>query len=160
MEIYLIRHADALELGERGTTEDSQRPLSDKGEKQSVALGRGLQGRGLTFDKIVTSPYLRARQTMELLLQAWPNPPQQHVCDAFIPDGKPKKGGAFLSELGGQRVAVVGHMPQLGEFTAWLIGSRKAQIDFAKAGVAYVECGDEIDKGAGTLIWLVMPEWV
>jgi phosphohistidine phosphatase len=97
---------------------------------------------------------------MELLLQAWPTAPEQHVCDAFTPDGKPKKAAAFLSELGGERVAVVGHMPQLGEFTAWLIGSKKAQVNLDKAGVALVQCGDEIDKGAGTLIWLVTPEWV
>jgi len=31
MDLYLIRHADALALGERGNTQDSERPLSEKG---------------------------------------------------------------------------------------------------------------------------------
>ena len=160
MDLYLLRHADAIPAGERGVTEDSERPLSDVGEKQATALGKGLRAHGLTFDKVVTSPYPRARQTMEMLLKAWQTPPEQHTCDALIPDGKPKKAAAFLQQLGGASVAIVGHMPQLGQFTAWLIGSKKAQVDFAKAGVAHVVCGDGIDKGAGTLIWLVTPDWV
>jgi phosphohistidine phosphatase len=160
MDLYLIRHADALALGERGITEESERPLSEQGENQARLLGKGMQRRGLAFDKIVTSPYLRARQTTEGLLGAWSTPPEKHVCADLVPDGKPKKAAAFLSKLGGERVALVGHMPQLGEMTAWLIGSRKVHIDLAKAGVAHVVCKSEVEKGAGALIWLVTPEWV
>jgi len=34
MDLYLIRHADALMLGERGITEDAERPLSEEGERE------------------------------------------------------------------------------------------------------------------------------
>ena len=52
-----------------------------------------------------------------------------------------------------------GHMPHLGELTAWLIGSKKAHVDLAKAGVAYVS-STNAKKGRGTLLWLVTPEWL
>ena len=56
-------------------------------------------------------------------------------------------------------VAVVGHQPDLGQLAGWLIGARKAQIDLAKAGVAHIAFDPEPRKGAGTLVWLVTPEW-
>ena len=56
MDLYLIRHADALALGERGITDDEQRPLSEKGEEQAAAMGRFFKARGMAFDRIVSSP--------------------------------------------------------------------------------------------------------
>ena len=47
MDLYLIRHADALALGERGNTQDSERPLSDKGYGQSKQVGAWFQRKGI-----------------------------------------------------------------------------------------------------------------
>src|SRR5688500_3163060 len=113
MELYLIRHADALALGERGITDDADRPLSEVGEKQARALGNALQRHGLTFEKIVTSPYLRARQTADGMRAAWTTQLKLDVCDDLVPDGRPRKVARFLRDLGGNRIALVGHMPQL-----------------------------------------------
>lgn len=161
MDLYLIRHAAALALGERGITEDADRPLSEAGEAQARALGMGLQRKGVTFDHLCTSPLLRARQTADGLLRVWSPPaPALHVCEQLAPGHKLKRLGRFLRELGGQRVGLVGHMPHLGELAAWLIGSRKAQVNVPKAGVAYVACEDAVGKGEGVLRWLVGPEWL
>ena len=56
-------------------------------------------------------------------------------------------------------VWLVGHQPDLGEWCAWLIGSRKVQIDLSKGGVAYVKCEDA-PGNAGTLVWIVTHEWL
>jgi phosphohistidine phosphatase len=160
MDIYLIRHAEALALGERGITEDADRRLSEQGEMQAQEVGLGLRRLGVKLDKIVTSPLLRAKQTTDAVLRGWPAPlPEVHVCPYLAPDAKPKKLARYLSNLGGNTVALVGHQPHLGIWIGWLIGSRKAQIDLAKAGVARVEC-DEPRKGDGTLIWLLTPDWL
>ena len=50
-------------------------------------------------------------------------------------------------------------MPQLGDYAAWLIGSKKMQLDIAKAGIALITCGELPSKGLGSLQWLVTPEW-
>jgi phosphohistidine phosphatase len=62
-------------------------------------------------------------------------------------------------KAGGERIGLVGHMPQLGDFAAWLLGDKRAQIDLAKAGVAHLVCGDSASKGTCALKWMVAPEW-
>ncbi|HMF18490.1 MAG TPA: phosphohistidine phosphatase SixA [Gemmataceae bacterium] len=159
MDIYIIRHADALALGERGVTADEDRPLSERGEAQSRTVGAALLRHGITLDKVITSPYLRARQTAEEMLRSWPPPlPEVHVCADLVPDGKPKKLARFLRGLGSSNVALVGHQPHLGIWTGWIIGSKNANIDLAKAGIVHVTC-DKPKKGLGILHWMVDPEW-
>jgi phosphohistidine phosphatase len=160
MHLYLIRHADALSLGERGITEDAARPLSQKGELQARQVGQTLQQKGIHVDKVVTSPLVRAQQTTDWLLKSWNGPhPEVHVCEELAPDAKPRKLAKFLRKLGGEHVALVGHMPQMGHWAAWLVGSKKAQIDMAKAGMALIACEDGPAKGRGALQWLVTPAW-
>ena len=160
MDIYLIRHGDALALGESGSTVDADRPLTALGQGQAHAVGKSLLDQGVSLDKVVTSPFLRARQTAEFILEELTPPPELHVCDDLVPEGKPRKVARFLRNLGPEQVGLVGHMPQLGLLAAWLIGGKKTQIELAKAGVAYISCGDKPRKGEGTLHWLVTPAWL
>ena len=160
MELYLIRHAEALALGERGITSDEERPLSQKGESQAEAAAKALLSRGIVLEKLFTSPLVRARQTAEVLLRTWSKPELiLETCDALAPGGKPRKLSKFLLKSGSERMGLVGHMPHLGEFAGWLLGAKKAQIDFAKAGIALITCGDLPSKGMGELQWLVTPDW-
>src|SRR5262245_9835762 len=133
MDLYLIRHADALALGERGITDDEQRPLSEKGERQSQAMGQFFKARGITFDRVVSSPLVRARQTAEIMLKAAGIDLEIALTDSLTPDARPKKTARYLTKTGGDKVAIVGHLPHMGEFAAWLIGGKKAQVEFAKA---------------------------
>jgi phosphohistidine phosphatase len=160
VELYLIRHADALALGERGITNDEERPLSEKGEAQAEATAKALQGRGIVLDKLITSPLVRARQTAEIILRVWSKPELiLETCDDLALNGKPRKLSKYLMKSGGDRLGLIGHMPHLGEFAGWLLGTKKAQIELAKSGVALITCGDLPSKGNGDLQWLVTPEW-
>jgi phosphohistidine phosphatase len=160
VELYLIRHADAAPLGEGGIVDDEARPLTPKGEEQGRQLGSGFRAKGLHLDLVLTSPLLRARQTAEQMLHEWPHPaPELKVCEELAPGGKRRKLSCFLSGVGSERLGLVGHQPDLGQYAAWLIGSKKAQLDLAKAGVAYISCEQRPGKGDGTLIWLVTPDW-
>jgi phosphohistidine phosphatase len=161
VDLYLIRHADALPLGERGVTDDAERPLSEKGEGQAAQVAAGLQRRGVRLDLLLTSPLLRARQTAEALLRH--GPPlvtELETCDELTPGTKRKKLARALLATAKDVVGLVGHQPDLGEFAAWLIGDAGVQLEFAKAGVAFVRCQDMPRKGTGTLRWLVTPEWL
>jgi phosphohistidine phosphatase SixA len=53
----------------------------------------------------------------------------------------------------------VGHQPDLSEYAAWLIGDKKAQVNLAKAGAAFIECEAGPSKGGGVLTWLITPAW-
>ncbi len=160
MDLYLIRHADAKPLGDDGIQSDEERPLTDKGREQSKTLAAILQKKGVQLGLVVSSPLLRARQTAEGMLAHWKNaPPALTECDEVSPGGKPRKLSRFLRAQPAEAIAVMGHIPGIAEYAAWLIGSKKAQLDLAKAGVAHIVCPDGPRKGEGTLQWLVTPEW-
>jgi len=160
LDVYLIRHADALSLGERGITDDADRPLSEQGEQEVKAVAQALQRRGIVLDRLYCSPLLRARQTAEGMLHVWARPELElETFAGLAPGGKPRKLSRFLLKQGGEKVGLVGHMPHLGMIAGWLIGEKNVQIDLAKAGVAYIRCEEAPGKGLGVLEWLVTPEW-
>ena len=160
MELYLIRHADAFALGERGITNDEERPLSEKGEQQSEKAARAFQAKGILLDKLFTSPLVRSRQTAEILLRIWSRPELLlESCDSLAPGGKPRKLSKFVAKSGGAKIGLVGHMPDLADYAAWLVGDRKAQLDIAKAGAVLIECDGEPTKKGGVLKWMVTPDW-
>ncbi len=160
MDIYLIRHADALPLGVAGVTQDEDRPLSEEGMMQAKSLAPALQRRGVQPSLVLTSPLLRARQTAEGMLRHWnPPAPELDVCDCLSAGARPKELARLLRNWGGDRVALVGHEPDLGRFAGWLIGGKKTHINLAKAGVASISCDGEPRKRTGSLVWLVTPDW-
>jgi phosphohistidine phosphatase len=159
MRLYLIRHADAAPLG-NGVTADEGRPLTELGHEQCQTLAAALQKRGVRLDRIVSSPLLRARETAMDLRQHWTSPmPDIELCDDLAPEGKPRKLAKFVRGLKAESVALVGHMPDISDFLTWLVGSKKVHVPLEKAGVAYLECGDDLGKGDGVLVWLVTPTW-
>ena len=160
MNLYLIRHADAVPREAWGDQDDADRPLTDAGKSQCAALATALLARGVSLNHVVSSPTLRTRQTAETMLEHWPAPaPEQLTCKALAPDGRPKKITRFLLGLSGENVAVVGHMPDLAHYAGWLVGAKKAQVDIAKSGVAFIRFDGSPDKGEGSLVWLITPEW-
>ena len=160
MKLYLIRHGDPAPLGEGGVTDDAERPLTEAGRKQIQVLGKQLAKHGEKIGLVITSPHLRAKQTAEILLETTSKPaPELRECNHLACDGSRKKLVRFLREVQGDCVALVGHQPDLSALAGWLIGSKKAQINLAKAGVACI-VGEGVQKGGGVLVWLLTPEWM
>jgi broad specificity phosphatase PhoE len=62
--LYLCRHGDTAWSGERRLAGRTDLPLVPAGEANARQLGRRLAG--LSFDRVVVSPLLRARRTAEL----------------------------------------------------------------------------------------------
>ena len=159
LHLYLIRHADAVPHGDPNYADDD-RPLTELGNQQSRALGVALGARGVRFDVILCSPLPRARQTVDGLLATLPDPaPPVEYADELAPGAKPKKLDRLVLKHDGSAIAIVGHEPDLSEYAARLIGSKKASVEMAKAGVACVRCDDPPAKGCGSLEWLVTPAW-
>ena len=160
MNFCLIRHADAQPVDPASGLDDADRALTEKGLQQCRGLAAALQRAGVQLGKVVTSPYLRARQTAEELLKHWQGEaPEVLVCEALAPGGKDKKLSRFLRGLESDTVTLVGHMPDLAAYAGWLIGSKKTQLNLAKAGAAFIASDTGPNKGAGALTWLITPAW-
>jgi phosphohistidine phosphatase len=160
MNLYLVRHAHALPLEAPGIETDGDRPLSDEGKEQIVALAQALLRTSVRFDRVLSSPLARARQTAEGLAQRMGvSADSIEAVQPLEPGGSAKKIARLLRKMKAAHIALVGHEPDLSSLTSWLIGSKRAQLDLAKAGVACVVCDGPPRKGAGTLAWLVTPSW-
>lgn len=171
MHLYLIRHAEAEDLGAGGVTRDFDRPLTARGRADSQALADAFLQRNIVVDAIAVSPLVRAHQTAVEFVSVLAPALRVVTCDE-LSHGKLKPGklSDFLANLPsvGDRlpareskaVAAVGHMPDLAEYCEWLMGADPGTVRLAKAGAACLHFKGDPARGAGSLEWLVTPEWV
>jgi phosphohistidine phosphatase len=160
MNVFFVRHAEAMPLEKSGVNADADRPLTEHGHAQCRSLAAALLRLGIHLDLILTSPYLRARQTAQGLLDHWSQQrPRVEEREELAPDGKAGKLARYLRQQKPDSVALVGHMPDMARQVSWFMGSKKARLDLDKAGVALLEFDELPDKGTGVLVWLVSPDW-
>jgi phosphohistidine phosphatase len=169
--LYLIRHAEAEDIGTGGITRDFDRPLTERGRADSQALGLAFARQNLMVDAIAASPLVRAHQTATEFVSALAPSLRVVTCDELA-HGKlrPGKLTDFLADLPavGDRlptreakaVVAVGHMPDLAEYCEWLIGSAPGTVRLAKAAVACLQFAGDPGRADGALEWLVTPEWL
>jgi phosphohistidine phosphatase len=126
---------------------------------RKIALGlRELEG---TVDLILTSPYLRAAQTAQILGRVFKLKKGQvieteHLASMGFPDqliqlvneGHPEAGGIML----------VGHEPYLSRLISVLVsGDSNLSLNFKKGGVCRLSL-DQLQYGrCATLDWLLFP---
>jgi phosphohistidine phosphatase len=156
MHLYLIRHADAVPLGEQGIQHDEQRPLTSKGEAQAEALAQAIGRLGVRLDALLTSPLVRAKQTAQRLAT---KAARLKECPALAPGHKKREVLEHVREVKGDAIGLVGHNPDLSELVGWFVGDKKAGIDMDKSGAACVAFDGKPTKGGGVLVWLITPEW-
>lgn len=157
MELYLIRHGLAAEPGET-YPDDGKRPLTHDGIEKLGREAAALAALDITFDCILTSPLVRARQTAEALAQGLAGPPPIHNVEALAP------GGSFAAVVEAiakharrTRVALVGHEPEIGELAARLIGTR-APMPFKKGAICRIDLETVPPAGPGVLRWFATPK--
>lgn len=160
MRLILVRHAEAVPREMEGVASDFHRPLTDHGRKQSDALANALKAREIVPGVILSSPMVRAVETAEPLAKIL-TPGKEIVVTEWLAQEelRPKKLSRTAAEQAADPVVMVGHMPDLGEYAAWLLDADDGSIDFDKAAAASINCPDGIWKGGGVLEWLVPPGW-
>lgn len=136
MELFLVRHAIAEPRDDRRL--DADRALTAEGRDKMNKGVRGLARLDVELDRIAHSPWLRAAQTAELLR------PLTRSGAPIVATDELARGprDALWPDLLGDRVAVVGHEPWMGELCAWLVlgdRTRGASFGFKKGGVAWLE---------------------
>jgi phosphohistidine phosphatase len=112
----------------------------------------------VSFDVILTSPLVRARQTAEALASGLRVPPPVINAPSLAPGGT---HNAIVDELAKQshrrkRMAVVGHEPGIGELAARLLGLRKP-VEFKKGAICRIDVTALPPTGPGQLRWLLTP---
>lgn len=154
MRLFIIRHAWAEEPGPQWP-DDSSRPLTSDGRKRFRKMVELLGERGFAPQVVATSPYVRARETAELLAKHLPHTPRLETLDALRCGSDVAEALRWTAVCGGEQVAWVGHMPDVAEMTAALIGDKNVGIDFSKGAVAAIDFGGPAAQASGVLRWFV-----
>jgi phosphohistidine phosphatase len=159
IKVYLMRHAIAEPRGTPAYEDDSERPLTLDGRKKLIAVCRGLSRLKPEWDLILTSPYLRAKQTATIVAEYFEISHLVQEVPTLEPGHTTKQLVKILQDLPTvQSLLLIGHEPSLSQhLAAFLFGSPKGRFDFRKAGVACLQFDALPDEGEGTLLWMMGP---
>jgi phosphohistidine phosphatase len=159
MNLFIIRHAIAVDEGASEYEDDSQRPLTDKGRKKMRQIAKGLRTLGVGFDLILSSPYVRAKETAEILADVLKMKKNIEFSENLIPMGDPDLLIAEMNEkYNVNSIALVGHEPHLTALISLLV-SENAGVDMTlkKGGVCNLSADDLHHSRKATLEWLLTP---
>lgn len=155
MELLIVRHAIAWERNARRWPDDAARPLSPQGVERARKAAAGLKALGPRPLRVLVSPLVRARETAAILTRhaGWPT---AFECPELAPGAEPKVLLAAIRQAATERIAVVGHEPDLGRLLAACLGGARPQgLQFRKMGAALVTFEGAAQAGEGRLEWLV-----
>jgi phosphohistidine phosphatase len=162
MNLYLLRHGVAAAKGDPAFETDSERPLTKKGAKKFRKAARGIERLGVSFDAILSSPLIRARQTADLLAEALGQESGVDEIPALAPDSSPEQLLAELSSVEGkEHVILVGHEPFLGKLAAFLVNGKNnsdSVIPLKKGGICRIEIEALPSTRPGQIHWLLTPK--
>jgi len=158
MELLVVRHAIACEPNAKRWPDDGERPLTPRGMVRARRAAAGLKRVAPPPARVLTSPLRRTRQTAAILTQfaGWPNASD---CALLLPGSSPQGLLALLARISAERIAVVGHQPDLGRLVATCLpgNAGSAAFVFRKMGVALIAFHGAPRPGQGELRWLVAP---
>lgn len=159
MNLYLVRHAEALPLGQ-GASRDADRPLSARGEHAAAMVGRVLAKLDPALRRIATSPVLRAQRTAEILASQFPDPPQVHALSALEPGMDIDDLMEEVRQHADSPLVLVAHQPDLTEFLSWLIADAPVEIAFPPGTAAGLSLTEPSRTPGARLLWVITPALV
>jgi phosphohistidine phosphatase len=159
MNLYLVRHSEALSIG-GSILRDADRPLSAKGRHDAAIVGRLLSMVEPSARTVGTSPLVRARETATILASQFPEPPAVHPWPILEPGIDMRVVLAQVTEHGGGSLILVAHQPDITEFLCWMIADAAAEIAFPPGAVASLVLSTASAMGGARLQWIVTPALV
>jgi len=153
LQLHLLRHADAGDP-EAWDGPDADRPLSEKGRLQAERLATFLHGVRFVPDAVISSPKARARETAEIVADAWTT--GVRFDDRLASGFDLPAVDTILADHGAPRQPLlVGHDPDFSGVLSALVG---ADLTMKKGAFARVDVRGRVADGRGALRWLVSPD--
>lgn len=149
IQLVLVRHGEAEPKVD--SVPDKDRKLVKKGVKQMRRVANFLDIMGLKPERVLSSPYVRAYQSAEVILDELEEDLKIETVKELEPDQEPTAVIEKLKELGNSEVTalLVGHEPHLSGLIKALTG---ADVELKKGGVAVIEFDPSAGKGKLTML--------
>ncbi len=160
MKIYLIRHSNAVDLESADLEPDEQRPLSEKGREKMKNIACALKVLGIKPNLIVSSPYVRAEQSAQILKKALECKKDVAITDALVPFGDANDIiGEINEKFSVDELILVGHEPCLsGLIGALVSGAPEIFITLKYGGVCCLSADDLRMQRVGAIDWILTPK--
>lgn len=133
MKLWLLRHGEA----EPCARTDAERALTERGRVEARQSGARLAG--YAPQAILTSPYVRARQTADLVSEQLQNAVPCETVAWIVPDADLREALLQLDRRTEQALLLVSHQPFIGELGGFLVHGHR---------------GDPLPMRTGTLVEL------
>ena len=157
MEIYILRHGIAVDRGTPGFKKDSDRPLTKEGEEKMHQIADTMLGMGLKFDLILSSPYLRAEQTAQIVADTLDR--EVTLTKTLAPDANALELIAEINDEKPHSVLLVGHEPDLSLLISVLVcGTSDSSFELKKGGLCKLTAETITFGRCATLNWLITPK--
>ena len=151
MKLYLVQHGEAAPKDV-----DPERPLTQPGRTDVGRIAGALAQAGIGAVRILHSGKLRARQTAEILGAAVAPGVDATVNNQINPLDDPADF-EWQSACGGEDTMLVGHLPFMAKFTAYLV-TGDAEHDLVEFRPGSVLCLEADDSGNWRIAWMLRPE--
>ena len=159
MNLYLLRHAIAVDRTTPGL-DDAQRELTPEGASKMVRIARGMFALDLQFDLILSSPYIRARQTADIVAERFKARDRLRFTENLVPG---ITGEQIVIEINKryrkrENILLVGHEPMLSSLVSVLIsGDQTLPIVMKKGGLCHLQTAALAYGRCASLEWLLFP---
>ena len=160
MNLYFMRHGQAAPISRGGITTDAQRTLTPKGRQDVADV---IDSRLALLDNlqvIMTSPYLRARQTAEIVVERLERGGQTFtgeflVCDELRPESNLAALRQLLDGMNASAILMTAHQPFIGNVLSALVDD----FQLAGIGTAWLTALEleVVAPGLANLSWLQKP---
>jgi len=156
MNLYFVRHGKAAERS-RKWHPDSTRPLTRDGEKKMFEAARGMKTLGISFDLILTSPYIRAFRTAEILGEVFDSK-KLFESKNLVPEAEPE---AIIDEINQnfatlKEIALVSHEPLMSRLISLLLsGKDNLSIAMRKGGLCKMSVETLNSGPCASMEWLM-----
>jgi phosphohistidine phosphatase len=160
VNLYILRHGIAVEPGTPDFENDSERPLIPKGERRLHSAAAAMKKLELSFDLILSSPFIRAKQTAEIVAGELKLKKRLEFSDELAPGGSFNALIHALNELKPtlENVLLVGHEPYLSRLISLLVsGGENTTVEMKKGGLCKLEVGELRHGQCARLAWLLTP---
>jgi phosphohistidine phosphatase len=156
VEILLLRHGIAADA--RPGQADADRALTGEGKQKLRTLFRRLRKAGVRPALILTSPYLRARQTAEIARDELAPQAMIVPARALSPAATAQEAWDEIRLYANQpSVLCSSHEPLCSELAGFLLGAAELQIDFKKGAMMRIDLESTGARPRGVLKWMATP---
>ena len=161
MNLYFMRHGIAVERADsRHRSDDRSRQLTPKGIKRINKAAKGLVTLSLSFNRILTSPFERARETAKIVAQTLRSEDSLEEIQQLCPDQSVEDLLSSLSAYAADKeILLIGHEPLLSSTMPFLLSATGgAEIRLKKGGLCCLEIDGVPPKKRAVLQWALTPK--